>query len=93
VRLITEPLNVAVSENNTLVGVNVFPNPSNGVVNIRTAELEVYNVEVMNVTGELVRTVRINGTSTMDLTDLAKGVYTVRVSNANGIMTQRVTLQ
>jgi hypothetical protein len=93
VRLITQPLNVGVSENNTLEGVSVFPNPSNGIVNIRTAELEVYNVEVLNVTGELVRTERINGTSTMDLTDLAKGVYTVRVSNASGIMTQRVTLQ
>jgi hypothetical protein len=93
VRMITQPLNIGVSENNTLVGVSVFPNPSNGVVNIRTAELEVYNVEVVNVTGKLVRTERINGTSTMDLSDLAKGVYTVRVSNANGIMTQRVTLQ
>ncbi|MEZ4756280.1 MAG: T9SS type A sorting domain-containing protein [Flavobacteriales bacterium] len=93
VRLITQPLNVSVSEASDLEGVSLFPNPTNGVLNIRTRDLEVYNVEVFGVAGELVRSERINGTSTMDISELAKGVYTVRIFNNNGTLTQRVTLQ
>ena len=93
VRLITQPLNVSVSEAGDLEGVSLFPNPTNGVLNIRTRDLEVYNVEVFGVAGELVRSERINGTSTMDISNLAKGVYTVRIFNNNGTLTQRVTLQ
>jgi hypothetical protein len=93
VRLITEPIQISVGENNALEGVSMFPNPTNGLVNIRTSENEVFNVDVMNVTGELVRTARINGTSTMDLSELAKGVYTVRIFNERGTLTERVTLQ
>jgi hypothetical protein len=93
VRLITEPIQISVGENNALEGVSMFPNPTNGLVNIRTSENEVFNVDVMNVTGELVRTARINGTSTMDLSELAKGVYTVRIYNERGTLTERVTLQ
>ena len=93
VRLITEPIQTIVGENNALEGVSMFPNPTNGLVNIRTSENEVFNVDVMNVTGELVRTARINGTSTMDLSELAKGVYTVRIFNERGTLTERVTLQ
>ena len=93
VRLITEPIQISVGENNALEGVSMFPNPTSGLVNIRTSENEVFNVDVMNVTGELVRTARINGTSTMDLSELAKGVYTVRIFNERGTLTERVTLQ
>ena len=73
VRLITEPLNVGVSESSDPEGVSLFPNPTNGVINIRTRDLEVYNVEVFGLAGELVRSERINGTSTMDISELAKG--------------------
>lgn len=93
VRLITQPLNVSVSESSDLEGVSLFPNPTNGVINIRTSDMEVYNVEVFGLAGELVRSERINGTSTMDISELAKGVYTVRIFNNNGTLTQRVTLQ
>ncbi len=71
---------VAVAEVNSLSGISMYPNPSNGVVTISASTTDKYTVEVMNLLGEVVRTDNFNLNLNMDLTGLAKGVYTVRVS-------------
>lgn len=84
---------VAVNENDVLDGVTVFPNPTNGVVNMRTSNAGTHNVEVTNVLGEVVGQTTFAGSTTLDLTELAKGVYMVRVFNEAGSMVERVTVE
>jgi len=93
IRLITEPVNISVGENTAILDAQIFPNPSTGVVNIRVAGNETQVVEVLSVTGELVHNSTVQGSNTIDLSDLAKGVYTIRVVGANSSSAQRVTLQ
>jgi len=77
-----------------LDGVNVFPNPSsNGIVNIVTNKDENLSVEVFDSVGALVDTKRFYMNKTLDVTSLAKGVYTVRVNSANASSTKMVTIQ
>jgi hypothetical protein len=92
VRLITEPISIGIGENGTLEGISFYPNPSDGIVNIRSTKQEVYELRVFSVTGELVRSERINGTQSVDLSDLAKGIYTLNLSNNEGSTAQRLTL-
>jgi hypothetical protein len=77
-----------------LDGVNVFPNPSsNGIVNIVTNKGENLSVEVFDSVGALVDTKRFYMNTALDVSSLAKGVYTVRVNSANASSTKMVTIQ
>ena len=67
-------------ENEEETKVAVFPNPANGVVRIEgvlAAEVQVYNVQ-----GQLVKTVR--GTNEIDLSGLAEGVYMLCITDVDG---------
>ncbi len=91
IRLLFNP-DVNVAEANTLTGMSMYPNPSNGVVTVNAANGDKYTVEVMNVLGEVVHTDNFNMNLSMDLTGLAKGVYTVRVSTPTAAAVQLITL-
>jgi hypothetical protein len=83
---------VSVDDVTTIEGVTMYPNPTNGILRINTESFEKYNVEVINVLGELMMTTSFSGTTTLDLTGFAAGVYNVRLSNGNKTTVQRVTL-
>ena len=91
VRLVSSPT-IGVQENSELEGVTLFPNPTNGELRITTSRNENFSAEVLNVLGELVMTARFFGTTTMDLSGIAKGVYSVRISNGTSTTVERVTL-
>ncbi len=77
-----------------LEGVNIYPNPvANGIITIATNQRENFSVEVFDSVGALVETKRFNMNTTVDVSALAKGVYTVRVNSANASTTQLVTVQ
>ncbi len=85
---------INVQETAQLDGVNVFPNPSsNGIVNIVTNKGENLSVEVFDSVGALVDTKRFYMNTTLDVSSLAKGVYTVRVNSTNASSTKMVTIQ
>jgi len=87
-------LGMSVSTNDAaeLQGVTMFPNPTNGILNINTREFDGYSVEVLDMLGKTVITNQANGNSTIDLRGQAKGVYAVRISSAQGSKVERVTL-
>jgi hypothetical protein len=85
---------INVQETAQMDGVNVFPNPSsNGIVNIVTNKGENLSVEVFDSVGAMVDTKRFYMNTTLDVSSLAKGVYTVRVNSANASSTKMVTIQ
>jgi hypothetical protein len=92
VRLVTEPLNVSVREIASDGNMQVFPNPSTGEVNVTTDMSGTVQLEVINALGEVVHEQRFNGSIGLDLSTLAKGVYSVRLTNAGVIRTERLTL-
>ena len=67
------------------VELNVYPNPTTGIVNIEAEGIE--NVEVMDMTGRTVMTA--NG-STVDMSALNNGVYMLRVNTVNGSSLQKI---
>ena len=84
---------VGVEETAVLEGVTVFPNPTNGVVNVRTENSGTHQVEVVNVLGAVVAQTSFAGSTTLDLSTFAKGVYSVRIFNEEASMVERVTVE
>lgn len=78
----------------SLEGVNIYPNPvANGIITIATNQRENFTVEVFDSVGALVESKRFNMNTTVDVSALAKGVYTVRVNSGSASTTQLVTVQ
>ncbi len=81
-------------------GVNVFPNPSNGKVSIimANANKSMYDIHVMDINGRVLFSTQLNSTDgyaskELDLSELARGVYIMRVSDENNSATQRIVIQ
>jgi Bacterial Ig domain/Secretion system C-terminal sorting domain len=73
--------------------VSVYPNPSNGQINVVTTTDG--RMDVVDMTGNLVYAasiVKANQVLTVDLNSLSNGVYFVRFQNENSIQTKRVII-
>lgn len=74
----------AVSNSIAITDLNVYPNPSSGLVNIQTAN-NINKVSIVTVTGKECYTGLYNASNiTIDLTNLTKGMYLVEVYTADG---------
>jgi hypothetical protein len=83
---------VGIEEQADVNAVSVYPNPSNG--NVQIAVNENSDVIVFNSLGENVMQVRLAvGTHSLDMTGFAQGIYMIRTQNANGIFTTRMIIQ
>jgi len=73
--------------------VDVFPNPSNGIVNIN-CPFTATGIKVVSINGRTVyETLTVNSTYTIDLSKQAKGVYIVQTFSNNGVVTQKLVLE
>jgi PKD repeat protein len=85
-------INNAESMNNA---VSIYPNPNSGVFNVTLdSKVEgVMSVSVFNTIGELISTIEVlENTAIINLTDVASGVYTVKVTSGNQIATKKITI-
>lgn len=93
IRLTTDP-SVGVQENPSLTGVSMYPNPTNGQVEIRVQDAGKMTVEVFNALGALVKTAHFNGTtSSINLEGNAPGIYSVRISDGARFNVQRIAVK
>ncbi|MFT5860544.1 MAG: hypothetical protein ACI865_002657 [Flavobacteriaceae bacterium] len=78
---------------NTLTGVSLFPNPSNGIVTISNDNNISGDVVVYDMVGKVIATTTLNGVTSLDLTENGVGVYMVKVSSENGSIVERVVIK
>lgn len=61
--------------------INVFPNPTNGIVNIRSSEIDLSKgIDIINILGQEINVplIKVQGAIQLDLTRQAKGIYYVQ---------------
>lgn len=73
------------AENNS-AAVSIFPNPTNGIVNV--VGEGVLSIEVLDITGRVV--MRQQGVESIDMSQLPNGVYAVRTLTEKGTSLQKV---
>jgi hypothetical protein len=90
----------SIEELESSLGLEVFPNPNNGVFTIEVngdANLDV-NIKVMNITGVVVYDagqVAVNGSfkEQLDLSAMAEGIYTIVVSGDGILVNKKIILR
>lgn len=71
----------------------IYPNPGTGVFTLATDIEGNYDLMVTNVQGQQVYSAKMNGTATINLTDQAKGIYFVRLSNAVNTLVKKIVIE
>jgi len=70
----------------SLVGISIFPNPTNGVITFKNIEKD-YNVAVFNILGQKLKDQTINRTeNTMDVSNLSTGTYFVKFNGVDAVL-------
>ena len=63
----------------------IYPNPSNGVINVKFNDIPVSKIDVVNVLGQVVKSIKLDASSletqeSIDLSGNANGIYIINVS-------------
>ncbi len=74
----------SVNEENA-IKFNVYPNPNNGIFNISTSSTANQEIEIQNVLGQTVYSRLINGNTQIDISNYEKGIYSISLTNENGV--------
>lgn len=84
---------LAISKVEGMENVTVYPNPSNGVVNISNTANEVLTVSVKDITGKEVVSTSVFGNGSVDLGNFGAGVYVFEISNGTARSAKRVIVK
>jgi hypothetical protein len=79
-------LNAVEEVSMTKANMQLFPNPANNLLNIKLPSNETYIAAVYNVSGQIVKSINSSqvGTTSLDISSLAPGVYEVKCISAKG---------
>lgn len=77
----------------TLNDIKLYPNPSKGIVNIQSNQVDNYNVEVYDLVGNLIFKTTKQGDSIINLSSFVNGVYVVKISTKENLVSKRIVIQ
>ncbi len=85
---------VSINEVANAFGLNVYPNPASDVINVTLNKEVAASITVVDVTGKVVKTSTINGTSaSINTTGLSNGVYYVNITDGTSVSTEKVVIK
>ena len=85
---------VSINEVANAFGLNVYPNPASDVINVTLNKEVAASITIIDVTGKVVKTSTINGTSTsINTTGLSNGVYYVNITDGTSVSTEKVVIK
>ena len=71
--------------------ISLYPNPTNGIINIEgDGEM---TVSVMNMLGQKVMETTATDNAVIDLSNYGSGIYMIRIESANGTVTEKVNVE
>ena len=75
----------------------IYPNPSNGVINVQYNDIPVNKIDVVNVLGQVVKSIKLDASSSktpesIDLSGNANGLYIINVSTNETSSSYKVVL-
>ncbi len=87
-----QPGTTAIDNNPTIT---VYPNPAHTVINFALSQTGDAQVDIMNITGQLVHTLHISNNSigTLNVTNLAKGLYIYKAVTNNKTQTGKIVIE
>ncbi|MCG8577994.1 MAG: T9SS type A sorting domain-containing protein [Flavobacteriales bacterium] len=78
---------------NQELDVEVYPNPTEGIVTIKLGENESASYQILNSLGAVVYAGKISGTEQLDLSELSSGLYAVSVVAGEKVVSKKLIVQ
>ncbi|MFH2143121.1 MAG: T9SS type A sorting domain-containing protein [Bacteroidota bacterium] len=90
-------LNIGINDVENIFSVDVYPNPNNGFFTLAISSTNgtENTVQLIDLQGQVIETRKLSGNTiieTFDMTDIAKGIYYIKVSSDNGIKIEKVAV-
>ena len=92
IRMLTSDENI-VSLDEELSGLSIYPNPSNGILNVDVSKNDNYSVQISDIIGKVIVDDKITSNTTFDLKHLDGGVYFVNISNNEISKTEKIVIE
>ena len=86
--------NLGVIENNFKKNINVYPNPTNGLVKINLSEVNTsFSIHINDLTGRLVYESKYNKTEILEIDlNIQPGIYFLTIDSKNKITTMKLVM-
>jgi len=68
----------------------VFPNPATDKISVIFSENQLSTIKILNIQGQLIKTIKASGNTTIDISSLAKGIYFLEIMTDNGVEVKKV---
>jgi len=73
------------------IRVNIYPNPTNSILNLETGQSDLYSIEITSLNGQVIYTGKMEGTTQqLDLSSFQKGVYFITISSEDFVTTRKI---
>jgi len=92
IRMLTSDENV-INLDEELSGLSIYPNPSNGILNVDVSKNDNYSVQISDIIGKVIFDDEITSSTTFDLKHLDGGVYFVNISNNEISKTEKIVIE
>ena len=77
-------------------GINIFPNPTNGVFKIQAIGQDIERLDIYNLSGQKVMSIgndQIQFDTEIDLTGYPRGMYVIKISSGNKVNVNKLILK
>ncbi len=74
-------------------GIQVYPNPANGHVNLTYTGTDVLQVTLTDLQGRIIEGFTIDQSSTLNIAQITKGIYLLHISNGIQTATQKLLVE
>ena len=76
------------------MGIHIFPNPSNGILNLNLDDDLIYTLNIMDILGKKVfTTIVTDKNNKIDLNHLKKGVYMLELKNNTSHYSKEIIIE
>jgi hypothetical protein len=80
-------------DNETKIGVMTYPNPATQNINV-VSEVSISSISVYSITGQFVKSFRVNATSTsIDVSSMPSGMYVMEINSGNGVVKSKFVVK
>lgn len=86
-------VNVGVAEKEDSFSFNVFPNPTDSVLNFEFATSKPYGVQIIDASGKTMIAAEVDQSTTLDIAHLARGTYLVVVQQGKLEVSRKIIIE
>jgi hypothetical protein len=84
--------NASIYENNIASSIKVYPNPSTGIINIKSEEHTITNINVRDMSGRIIIANQDNSFTNINLGNVTNGFYFIDIETNNGRTIKKVSV-